>query len=379
MATASLSAPLASTLTPTPGLTPDQQQMLARVARNGFSSPAVREHWKYSKIDGAFELLERSDNNDVELPEIDGIDQPGVALEILDPAANLGDWVRLETGACPTQHCPMASAVLLRAEKIFELRVTQSTDTPLTIDKLPTGTLLAVTVRADVSTTLIDRVHNPCNWIAVRCEPNARLSYARARTSVDPEWSRLEFRLAQNAQLRLAQTLLAAEFRRQDLGITLAGVDARAEVYGAWMGEGRQHFDQQAHVHHQARQSFSQQTYRTIGMDRAKLSMRGRIWIDEGCPGVDAALSHKNLSLDPNVQINTKPELEIYTDEVRCAHGATVGQLDEQALFYLRSRGIDEAQARTLLACSFLAGGLGGDLVQESQGLFSDKLQARGQ
>ena len=80
---------------------------------------------------------------------------------------------------------------------------------------------------------------------------------------------------------------------------------------------------------------------------------RGAIVVAEGADGSDAALSNKNLLLSANAEIDTKPELEIYADEVKAAHGATIGQLDERALFYLRSRGIGLAQARSLLTLAF--------------------------
>ena len=87
----------------------------------------------------------------------------------------------------------------------------------------------------------------------------------------------------------------------------------------------------------------------------AKVTFNGRIHIHEHCGSVDANLSNKNLALANGATINTKPELEIYTDDVKCAHGATVGELDETQLFYLRSRGVPLADAQDLMVLAFLA------------------------
>ena len=87
---------------------------------------------------------------------------------------------------------------------------------------------------------------------------------------------------------------------------------------------------------------------------RARGVFHGRIKVDQGAIKTDATQANNNLLLSPDAEIDTKPQLEIYADDVKCAHGATVGQLDETALFYLRSRGIDEVSARSLLTFAFV-------------------------
>ena len=100
----------------------------------------------------------------------------------------------------------------------------------------------------------------------------------------------------------------------------------------------------------------------------------GRIHIHHGADGSDALLSNRNLSLNPGAEINTKPELEIYTDDVRCAHGATVGQLSEESLFYLRSRGVNESAARALLCSGFLRECISGALTEQMREQVSARL-----
>jgi Fe-S cluster assembly protein SufD len=117
--------------------------------------------------------------------------------------------------------------------------------------------------------------------------------------------------------------------------------------------------DTQLDVRHNARDTASNALWRGIADGRSRGVFRGAILVAEGADGSDASLSNKNLLLSGQAEIDTKPELEIYADEVKAAHGATIGQLDERSLFYLRSRGIPMAQARSLLTLAFCRAALG--------------------
>lgn len=140
---------------------------------------------------------------------------------------------------------------------------------------------------------------------------------------------------------------------RHDVAGELAGDGARFDTRGVFVLRGRQHVDTQLSVRHAARDTASDAIWRGVADERSRGVFRGAIFVAEGADGSDAALSNKNLLLSPSAEIDTKPELEIYADEVKAAHGATIGQLDERALFYLRSRGIDKTQARSLLTMAF--------------------------
>ena len=140
---------------------------------------------------------------------------------------------------------------------------------------------------------------------------------------------------------------------RHDLRAELIGDGARFDTRGVFMPHGRQHIDTQLAIRHQALNTASTSNWRGVANDRARGVFRGAIVVAPGADGSDASLSNKNLLLSPGAEIDTKPELEIYADEVKAAHGATVGQLDERSLFYLRSRGIPLAEARVLLTAAF--------------------------
>jgi len=140
---------------------------------------------------------------------------------------------------------------------------------------------------------------------------------------------------------------------RHELQADVNGDGARFDSRGVFALSGRQHIDTQLEVRHQARDTASDALWRGIADGRSRGVFRGAIVVAEGADGTDASLSNKNLLLSGQAEIDTKPELEIYADEVKAAHGATIGQLDERSLFYLRSRGIPLAQARSLLTLAF--------------------------
>ena len=143
------------------------------------------------------------------------------------------------------------------------------------------------------------------------------------------------------------------QLARNDINIVLDAEGAGCTLNGLFMVGGRQHVDYHTRVDHAKPNGSSEEVYKGILDGRARGVFNGRVIVHPDAQKTDARQSNKNLLLSRNAEIDTKPELEIYADDVKCAHGATVGQLDEQALFYLRSRGIGEDHARGLLTYGF--------------------------
>ncbi|MBN8728676.1 MAG: Fe-S cluster assembly protein SufD [Xanthomonadales bacterium] len=161
------------------------------------------------------------------------------------------------------------------------------------------------------------------------------------------------FHVGEDAQLAATTLEAGAQMTRHDFRVHLAGRGARLESRGVFVLHGRQHADTHMDVRHEARDTSSDVLWRGVADQRSRGVFHGAITIAEGADGADAALSNKNLLLSPQAEIDTQPALEIYADEVKAAHGATVGQLDEQALFYLRTRGIPLDAARRILVSAF--------------------------
>lgn len=140
---------------------------------------------------------------------------------------------------------------------------------------------------------------------------------------------------------------------RHDIRCSLAGAGASAEINGAFVVDGERHVDHHVCIDHLAPSCSSEQFFRGVLGGRGRGVFNGKSLIRPGADGSKVRQSNANLLLSELAEMDTKPELEIYADEVEASHGATVGQLDEQAVFYLRTRGLAEADARRMLTSAF--------------------------
>jgi Fe-S cluster assembly protein SufD len=146
---------------------------------------------------------------------------------------------------------------------------------------------------------------------------------------------------------------------RHDTRVNLNETGAECQLDGLFIADARRHLDQHLHVEHAAPHTSSRQTWRGIAAGRGRGIFDARVVVQPGAQKADALQSSRNLLLSPHAEIDVKPQLEIYTDDVKCGHGATVGQLDAAEIFYLRSRGIDADTARALLLRGFAEEALG--------------------
>jgi len=149
------------------------------------------------------------------------------------------------------------------------------------------------------------------------------------------------------------QVLMGGALVRSNLHPVLAGEGCECLINGLFMPTGRQHMDNYMKVEHASPHCDSRQLYKGILDGRSRGVFHGRIIVHKDAQKTDAKQTNKNLLLSEEAQIDTKPQLEIYADDVKCTHGATIGQIDENAIFYLRSRGIAEDSARALLVSAF--------------------------
>jgi Fe-S cluster assembly protein SufD len=125
------------------------------------------------------------------------------------------------------------------------------------------------------------------------------------------------------------------------------------ELNGLFLAKGRQHVDNHTLIQHREPHGLSRETYRGVLADRARGVFQGRIVVHPHAQKTDAQMNNRNLLLSDDAEIDTKPQLEILADDVKCAHGVTVGQLDPQSVFYLESRGVDRESARNMLTFAF--------------------------
>jgi Fe-S cluster assembly protein SufD len=164
--------------------------------------------------------------------------------------------------------------------------------------------------------------------------------------------------LGEGASLIAATLAGGGRDTRLDGEIDLDGAGAYAEAAGALLARGRQRHDANLVVRHRQLSGTSRQVWRSVADDRATCSVAARVEVARDAQKTDGEQSLKGLLLARSATINAKPELEIFADDVKCAHGATVGALDAQALFYLESRGVEPDEARGLLTRAFVAAAL---------------------
>ena len=167
----------------------------------------------------------------------------------------------------------------------------------------------------------------------------------------------------------VGQYALTAGQTRNRVFIDLLGHDADTNLYGLCIADRDQQVDNITYIRHRAPKCHSDELFKYVLDEEARGSFVGRILVQEGADKTDAHQTDRNLILTPQCHMVARPELEIYADDVKCSHGATTGQLDPVALFYMRTRGIPEAEARLLLMFAFM-----GDVID---GIRIDPLKDR--
>lgn len=169
------------------------------------------------------------------------------------------------------------------------------------------------------------------------------------------------------AKASFTQFILAfgAKLARLETHVNINGQGARVELNGAYLVDGGRHADLTSVIDHNVPQGVTRQLIKGVARKGGRGVFQGKIVVARGAQKTDARQYHHGLLLDEGAEIFAKPELLIHADDVQCAHGSTAGGLDEGALFYLRSRGVPEAQARALLIEAFLAEALPVSLPEE--------------
>ncbi|TNE88992.1 MAG: Fe-S cluster assembly protein SufD [Deltaproteobacteria bacterium] len=160
-------------------------------------------------------------------------------------------------------------------------------------------------------------------------------------------------RQAANSVATVRSISVGAELARIEVRVELEGEGAKSDLTGLSLGRRKQHHDQHVAVWHRVGNCESVQTFKSVLDDSARGVFTGMIGIASGADGTDASQSGNNLLLSDDASVQTRPWLEIHADDVKAAHGATVGKLDEDALFYLRQRGLSEKRARSILTYAF--------------------------
>jgi len=197
-------------------------------------------------------------------------------------------------------------------------------------------------------------LHNPVYEIEVAA--GATLVHARIQQEGRSGFhlSTVQARVAAGGTYDNFTLNVGARLTRNEIHIALKGAGAAAHMNGAQLLAGGQHADTTTFLDHAAPGCASRQTYKTVLAGKSRGVFQGKILVRQAAQKTDGYQMNQALLLSPEAEMDSKPQLEIYADDVKCSHGATVGELDHDQLFYLRSRGVPEAAARSLLIQAFL-------------------------
>jgi len=224
---------------------------------------------------------------------------------------------------------------------------------------------LFVKVNKGASATVIESYHgnqdsaeyftNAASWIDVA--PNAQLTHYRLQFEHHSAFQVHNTFVRQRRDSRYSNHAvdLGGKMVRNNLSTELLDSNTETNYYGLYLGNSAQHIDNQTFIDHAVPHCESNELYKGILMDQAKGVFNGKVLVRQDAQKTNAYQQNSSLVLSDDAQMNAKPQLEIYADDVKCSHGATIGQLDEGAVFYLRTRGIPHQEARNLLQQAFLA------------------------
>jgi len=191
--------------------------------------------------------------------------------------------------------------------------------------------------------------------VQIFVEDNANLTHYRVQKESAESYhvGTTEITLKRGSFYNSTNINLGAKLSRHDIHLKFTEEGGECFVDGLYMLNGSQHADTHSTIDHAVPNCVSHQSYKGVLNDKSRGVFNGKVFVRENASGTDAQQSNKNLLLSNDARVDTKPQLEIYNDDVKCAHGATVGQLEEEELFYLLSRGLNESLARNLLTYGF--------------------------
>ena len=159
---------------------------------------------------------------------------------------------------------------------------------------------------------------------------------------------------AANSTFKINTVTVSGLLQRNNINIAVEGQNCETHMNGAIISKGKQHIDNHTFVDHQVSNCFSNENYKYVLNDQSTGVFNGRVVVRQDAQVINAYQNNGNILLSDEASINSKPELEIYADDVKCSHGSTTGQLDENALFYLQARGISKENAKKLLVAAFV-------------------------
>ena len=321
--------------------------------------PVARERWKYSRFARFESALGQAKESSPAQATTTG---PVTTQTGLDPDD-------LPAGLLPPRAAyPLLEETLAASSSLLHLRIDSGEAAKIDLQRAAgaSGCFIDVAANGEAHLTLTqeqDEGSHTALFLRIGANANVTVSLS-IRDQTTLSWTYLGIDLERDSRLSLQQTLLGSGEHRVESRLRLLGPGADVAVTGGSLAVSGARFDQQLTMEHVAPHCTSNQRIHAAADAGGRSTFNGRIHIHPKAPGTQADLNNSNLLLADSAEINSKPELEIYTDDVRCSHGSTVGALDPDALFLLRSRGIPPHLARRLLITGFLKSVLQGSTAE---------------
>lgn len=283
----------------------------------------------------------------------------------ITPHFDVPEGVNLSQGDGHKGDTPMSALAANVSEQAWNIYVPQGATptTPLKIDNL-SGGHARVSIMVDKGASLmIEDYHNSDGGqfsnidLQIHVAEGASLTRVTVQEDAETSVRVATACVAMDTGAKLSQFTLSfgGAMSRLETCLYGEGDGIEALVNGAYLLDGKRHTDLTSHMNLQKPGSLIRQSVKGVVSDKARGVFQGKFHVEQAAQLTDAEMRHDALMLSDTAQVRAKPELEIYADDVACAHGNTIGALDESALFYMRQRGIPEAQARALLTEAFVA------------------------
>jgi Fe-S cluster assembly protein SufD len=314
------------------------------------------EAWKYSDLRAA--LGEAGFGSGTANWSVGALPAGVELFDLAEP--NAPAWVTAHLGTMTRNVASAAS--LTQAHGGLALRVTGMVAQPLTLEFSGIGHVRALLVlEPGASLTLVEKQAGAETALRnigmeILLGANAELNHVRlaAAAAGAVRVEEIGMRLAREALYRAHYASFGARLSRLELDIALEGEGAEAELSGVSVLGDEAHADVTTHLRHMVGHTRSTQLFKHVAGGKSRAVYQGKVSVSQGADGSDSRQTAKALLLGTRAEADLKPELEILADDVKCAHGAAVGDLDAESLFYLRARGIPESEARALLIHAFL-------------------------
>lgn len=250
-------------------------------------------------------------------------------------------------------------------QKVFELTINASSDKPIIInydeEQPAIATTLIIKVNPNVKAELIERnlhknhgVKNHAVKIKVRSGATLEHIILQNNDLNYNQYSNYDIEIKKDAHYKNINFVFGGHINRTNVHAKLMESGAEAEIHGLHFGRFDQHIDTMSFIEHIAPHTYSKQLYKSVLDDESRSAFMGRVKVHRKAQLIDSQQLNKNLLISKKARAHSLPQLEIFADDVKCAHGSTTGEMSDQELFYFLSRGINEKKARKMLALGFV-------------------------